>query len=131
MGWLREDFAEGVLKLTAFGLNQQAREKCQKDTSGWARSRAALRTQDPEPLIDCWSSLTAADYHDALSRIDVPAMLIYGDESNFYRAEIALYVAAQISNAILHIYEGADHSPHQWQRERFTRELIRFIAWPV
>ena len=28
---------------------------------------------------------------------------------------------------ILHIYEGSDHSPHQWQRERFARDLLHFI----
>jgi pimeloyl-ACP methyl ester carboxylesterase len=131
MAWLREDFAEGVLKLTAFGLNQRARAKYLNGARSWARSRAALCAQDPGPLIDCWASLTAADYRDVLCRIDVPALLIYGSESNFYRTETAQYVAAQISNAILHIYEGADHSPHQWQRERFTKELMAFIAQPA
>ena len=127
MSWLHDDFAEGVLKLTAFGLNQRAKEKYLDGASGWARSRAALQAQDPGPLIDCWTSLTAADYRDVLSQIDVPAMLVYGGESNFYRVETAHYVARQIPNAILHIYEGTDHSPHQWQRERFANELMAFI----
>ena len=127
MSWLQEDFAEGVLKLTALGLNQRAREKYLAGASGWERSRLALRAQDPGPLIDCWASLTSADYRDVLSRIDVPALLVYGGESNFYRVETARYVAQQIPKAILHIYEGCDHSPHQWQRERFVRELIEFI----
>ncbi len=131
MSWLHDDFAEGVLKLTAFGLNQRAREKYLDGASGWERSRAALRAQDPRPLIDCWASLTAADYRDVLSHIDVPAMLVYGGESNFYRVETAHYVAKQIPNAILHIYEGTDHSPHQWQRERFASELMAFIAQPA
>lgn len=131
MSWLKDDFAEAVLKLTAFGLNQRAREKYLDGASGWERSRAALRAQDPAPLIDCWASLTAADYRDVLSHIDVPAMLVYGGESNFYRVETAHYVASQIPNAILHIYEGTDHSPHQWQRERFARELMTFIDQPA
>ncbi|WP_265944945.1 alpha/beta fold hydrolase [Dechloromonas sp. A34] len=131
MGWLKEDFAEGVLKLTAFGLNERAREKYLAGASGWEKSRQALRAQDPVPLIECWASLTAADYRDVLSGIDVPSLLVYGQESNFYRAETAQYVARQIPNAILHIYEGTDHSPHQWQRERFARELMEFINCPV
>lgn len=124
---LREDFAEGVLKLTAFGLNRRARDKYLANASGWERSRLALRTQNPEPLIACWNSLTAADYRDVLNQIDIPAMLVYGGESNFYRVETAHYVASQIPNAVLHIYEGTDHSPHQWQRERFAKELMEFI----
>lgn len=127
MTWLEDDFAEGVLKLTAFGLNKRATEKYLAGASGWERSRTALRAQNPQPLIDCWASLTAADYRDVLKRIDVPSMLVYGGESNFYRNETARYVASQIPNAILHIYEGSDHSPHQWQRERFARELLEFI----
>jgi len=124
---LEEDFAEGVLKLTAFGLNERATEKYLAGASGWERSRSALRAQDPSPLLACWASLTAADYRDVLQRIDVPSMLVYGGRSNFYRAETAHYVANQIPNSILHIYEETDHSPHQWQRERFSRELMSFI----
>ncbi len=131
LSWLHDDFAEGVLKLTAFGLNLRAKEKYLNGASGWARSRAALQAQDPGPLIDCWTSLTAADYRDVLSQIDVPAMLVYGGESNFYRVDTAHYVARQIPNAILHIYEGTDHSPHQWQRERFANELMAFIERPA
>lgn len=127
MSWLQEDFAEGVLRLTAFGLNDRAREKYLAGAGGWERSRNALRAQDPGPLIACWASLTAADYRDVLQHIDVPSMLVYGGESNFYRTETAHYVANQIPDAILHIYEGTDHSPHQWQRERFTKELMAFI----
>lgn len=127
MSSLRDDFAEGVLKLTAFGLNARAREKYLAGASGWERSRAALRAQDPAPLIDCWASLTAADYRDVLSKIDVPTLLVYGGESNFYGPATAHYVARQIPQAILHIYEGTDHSPHQWQRERFANELMAFI----
>ena len=128
---LQDNFAEGVLELTAFGLNARAREKYLAGASGWEKSRAALRAQNPVPLIACWNSLTAADYRDVLQRIDVPSLLIYGGESNFYRSETALYVADRIPDAILHIYDGTDHSPHHWQRERFTRDLLAFINRPA
>lgn len=127
MSWLHQDFAEAVLKLTAFGLNNRAREKYVSGASGWEKSRESLRAQNPGPLIDCWASLTMADYRDVLSQIDVPSILIYGGESNFYGQQTARFVADQIPNAILHIYEGTDHSPHQWQRERFTQDLMAFI----
>lgn len=127
MDSLKNDFAEGVLKLTAFGLNKRATEKYQAGASGWERSRQTLRTLNPVPLIECWASLTQADYRDVLARIDIPSMLIYGSESNFYGVDTAHYIASQIPEAILHIYEGTDHSPHQWQRERFSRELLNFL----
>jgi pimeloyl-ACP methyl ester carboxylesterase len=127
MRWLEEDFAEGVLKLAAFGLNERAREKYLAGASGWEKSRIALRQLEPSPRLACWASLACADYRDVLQQIDIPAMLVYGGQSNFYGLDTAHYVASQIPDAILHIYEGADHSPHQWQRERFARELMQFI----
>ena len=127
LDWLDQDFAEGVLKLTALGLNERAKQKYLDNAAGWARSRAALQAQNPEPLIHCWRSLTQADYRDVLANISLPTLLVYGGQSNFYRQETAHFVARQIPQAILHIYEGTDHSPHQWQRERFTAELLAFI----
>lgn len=125
---LSEDFAEAVLKLTALGLNQRARERYLVDTNGWKKLRAALKAQPSDELICCWNSLTAADYRTVLSRIDIPSLLIHGSESNFYRIETAQFVAAQIPNAILHIYEGADHCPHLLQHERFIRDLQCFLS---
>lgn len=125
---LEEDFAESVLRLGALGLNQRAREKYAENAKGWEKSRNWLRELDAKPLIACWQSLTEADYRSVLSDIAIPALLIYGGESNFYRTATAHYVRDNIPNALLHIYEGTDHSPHQWQRDRFTRDLLAFSA---
>jgi non-heme chloroperoxidase len=128
--FLREldaDFAEAVLRLTAFGLNERAREKYLANARGWEKSRLSLREQFPAPLIACWQSLVEADYRDVLGKIDIPALLVYGGESNFYHVDTAHYVASQIPNVLLHIYEGTDHSPHQWQRERFVADLLAFL----
>lgn len=123
---LETDFAESVLRLGAFGLNQRAREKYLENARGWERSREQLRQLDAKPLIAVWQSLTEADYRDVMQQIDVPALLIYGGDSNYYHTHTAHFVRDNIADAILHIYEGTDHSPHQWQRERFTQDLLAF-----
>jgi pimeloyl-ACP methyl ester carboxylesterase len=125
---LKADFAESVLRLTANGLNLRAKEKYAENAKGWQRSREQLRAQIADPLIACWQSLVESDYRDVLEKIDVPALLIYGGESNFYHADTAHYVASRIPDAVLRIYEGTDHSPHQWQRERFVQDLVGFFA---
>lgn len=127
---LKEDFAEAVLRLAAMGLNERARQKYLENAKGWEKSRQWLKTLDAEPLIACWQSLAAADYRATLERIALPALLIYGAASNFYRTETAHYVREKIAGAVLQIYEDTDHSPHQWQRERFSRDLLDFIASP-
>lgn len=124
---LEQDFAEGVLKLTAYGLNPRAREKYEQNARGWEKSRQWLRQQNARALIDCWASLTAADYREVLQAIDIPALLIYGGASNFYHTRTADYVRDSIPNALLHVYEGTDHSPHLWQRDRFVKDVLDFV----
>jgi len=124
---LHEDFAEAVLRFGAYGRNVRAREKYEQNARGWQRVREQLQALDPVPLIEIWKSLSAADYRDVLEHIDVPSLLVFGGESNFYGPEAARYVRDRIPEAVLHIYEGTDHSPHQWERERFLRDLTAFI----
>lgn len=124
---MEQDFAEAVLRLGALGLNRRAQEKYEQNAKGWAKAREWLQQLDPRPLIACWQSLTEADYREVLRHIEIPALLVYGGESNFYHRATAHYVAGKIRQSLLHIYEGSDHSPHQWQRERFSRDLLAFI----
>lgn len=127
---LEHDFAESVLQLGGMGLNEQARRKYAENSRGLEKARQWLQEQDPAPLIACWESLTEADYRATLGRIDIPALLVYGGASNYYRADTAHYVKSRIAGAVLHIYEGTDHSPHQWERDRFVSDLRDFIDSP-
>jgi pimeloyl-ACP methyl ester carboxylesterase len=126
-GDLKEDFPESVLRLAAFGLNERAREKYLANAKGWEKSRQFLAQLNSGALVACWQSLVEADYRDVLKTISIPALLVYGEQSNFYRTETAHYVASRIPGALLAIYEGTDHSPHQWQRARFVADLRKFI----
>ena len=125
---LEADFAEAVLRLTAFGRNTRARKGYQRDGSGWRQSRLALRRLDPHPLIAIWDSLVAADYRDVLPCIDLPTLLVWGSESNFYTAATAQFLLDRITGAGLSCYEGADHSPQVHQPQRFAAELTGFLA---
>jgi pimeloyl-ACP methyl ester carboxylesterase len=122
---LRADFAEAVLRLIAFGLNDKARETYLRNSSGWRAVRDSMRHVDATAAVSIWNSLVAADYRAVLASIKVPTLLAYGTCSNFYTEEVARFVAAQLPHASLHFYEGADHCPHLMQPERFVRDLMR------
>lgn len=124
---LANDFADAILRLAAMGLNARARQKYEENAPGLQKARDWLQAQDPAPLIACWESLMVTDFRPALARIDVPALLIYGGASNYYPVATGSYVASQLASAELHLYDGADHSPHQGDRERFVHDLLRFI----
>jgi len=121
---LRADFVEAVLRLIAFGLNDKARATYLRNSSGWRAAREALRDVEPKSAIAIWKSLVAADYRLVLPTIDVPTLLAYGTASNFYTQATARFVAANIAQARLSFYEGADHGPHLLQPERFVSELV-------
>lgn len=123
---LREDFAEGLLQLVANGYNKKSYDNYQQNTHSFQRLRAHLETLEGEPLVKCWESLTQADFRPVLPQITVPALLIYGDESQFYSQQVADYVEEHIPDAELHTYEASDHSPHLFHRERFIWDLQQF-----
>lgn len=125
---LSENFAEGVLELVAFGNNKRSRENFERNSRGFQQMREYLQ-QLPGPILTaCWQSLTAQDYRDVMDKINVPALLIYGDESQFYSTTLAEWVATNIKDAELHIYENSDHSPQLWHRERFVYDVRRFVT---
>jgi pimeloyl-ACP methyl ester carboxylesterase len=125
---LDSDFVETVLRLIAYGLNAKARETYERDSRGWQQSRQFLRKLAPGPLIAIWKSLVTADFRDVQQHIDVPTLLVWGAESNFYTLEAARFLLDQIRTARLQTYEGSDHSPQLQQPERFARELVAFVV---
>lgn len=121
---LNENLADAVLRLCAYGLNEKARVDYESGTKNWKEWGEALSRQEPQPLIQVWNSLTQADYRHVLEKIDIPTLLVYGEQSNFYSLETAKYVRSRIPDAVLNIYESTDHSPHLWQPQRFISELL-------
>ncbi len=124
---LDADFSESVLRLIALGLNDKARATYLRDTSGWRAVRESLREIDPAAAIAIWKTLVEADFRDVLPSIRVPVLLAYGTQSNFYTEATARYVAAQIPQARLSFYEGADHCPHLFAPQRFAGELEQLL----
>jgi pimeloyl-ACP methyl ester carboxylesterase len=123
---LNEDFAEAVLQLTAYGLNPRIRSSYEADSRGFQQYRQYLKKLPGEQLTRIWQSLSVEDYRPVLAQIDIPCLQVYGDNSQFYSQELARWVADQLADSRLHIYDQADHSPHIWHKERFIYDLQQF-----
>ena len=124
---LKKDFTQSVLKLIAYGMNHRSLENFQQNSRGFQQMRDHLDKQPEFLLISCWEDITQQDYRDILPTIDKPTLLIYGDESQFYCADLREWVNNTIKSSELHVYEGSDHSPHLWHKELFIFDLNRFV----
>jgi pimeloyl-ACP methyl ester carboxylesterase len=125
---LHADFVETVVRLVCCGLNERARTRLEEGHPGIARLRTYLGMLERAPLISVWQSLSRADFRPVLPALSVPALLVYGGESNYYLPETGPFVRSAIPDARLVMYEGADHSPHVAQPERFANDLAVFAA---
>ena len=125
---MRADFVTAVIELVSFGLNERARRRYQEGHPSIERVRTYLAMLDRAPLIEVWTTLSRADFRPVLPTIGVPALLVYGTDSNFYPPATGPWVRDAIPSAELLVYEGADHSPHVGQPDRFAADLARFAA---
>jgi non-heme chloroperoxidase len=125
---MRADFVTAVIELISFGLNERARQRYETGHPSIERLRTYLDMLDRAPLIEVWTTLSRADFRPVLPTITVPALLVYGSESNFYPPPTGPWVRNAIPRAELIVYEGSDHSPHIGQPDRFVADLLQFAA---
>lgn len=128
---MKSDFPEAVLQLAANGLNPRIARAYRDDSRAIRQLRRYFRGLKAAPLMACWESIAAADYRDVLPGIQIPALLIHGDESQFYSLEVARYLRDRIPDAALSVYEKSDHSPQIFQPGRFLQELEAFLDGPA
>jgi len=67
------------------------------------------------------------DFTDALSRIDVPTLLIWGDDDKRAPLRIGQMMRDRIRDARLVVIPGAGHASNMEQAERFNTEVREFI----
>ncbi|WP_413584927.1 alpha/beta fold hydrolase [Bdellovibrio sp. HCB274] len=80
---------------------------------------------------DCIEQFSEVDYTDDLKKFDIPTLLIHGSDDQIVPIGAASIEAAKIiPNALLKVYEGADHGLAQTQPERFNSDLLEFIGTP-
>jgi pimeloyl-ACP methyl ester carboxylesterase len=96
-------------------------------TCDWLRQMAL--TASLHALVECNRSLAAADFRAELRRIELPVLLIAGDQD--VSAPLALTTqptAALIPHARLKLYEGAPHGMFVTHVERVNADLLEFIG---
>jgi non-heme chloroperoxidase len=76
---------------------------------------------------DCIKAFSETDFTEDLKKIDVPTLIIHGDDDQIVPiAGSALLSAELVRNSVLKIYPGGSHSLGDTDRDRFNADLLTF-----
>ncbi|MCC3306213.1 alpha/beta fold hydrolase [Sneathiella sp. HT1-7] len=77
---------------------------------------------------DCIREFSEVDYTEDLKRMDVPTLIVHGEDDQIVPIGGAALLSAKIApQAALKIYEGAPHGLAQTEPERFNTDLLAFV----
>jgi len=78
--------------------------------------------------LDCIAAFSETDFTEDLKKIDVPTLIIHGDDDQIVPIEAsALRSSALIKNATLKIYPGAPHGLSYTHQSKLNADLLAFI----
>jgi non-heme chloroperoxidase len=78
--------------------------------------------------IQCIKAFSETDFRADLAKIDVPTLIIHGDDDQVVPIAVGGQRSAKmIRDAKFIVYEGAPHALMTTHRERFNKDLLSFI----
>src|SRR4051812_1994817 len=77
---------------------------------------------------DCIKAFSETDLTADVQRIDVPALIIHGDDDQIVPIEASARATAKlVKQAVLEVYPGAPHGLPATHQDRLDRDLLEFI----
>jgi non-heme chloroperoxidase len=78
--------------------------------------------------LDCIKAFSETDFTEDLKKIDVPTLIIHGDDDQIVPIEAsALQSVTLVKNAVLLVYDGAPHGITDTHNEKLNVDLLAFI----
>lgn len=118
---LYRDFADGPF----FGHNRTGDVPQGTRDAFWLQGLAA----GTHNAYECIAAFSATDFRDDLTRIDVPTLIIQGDDDQIVPFDGSGKLSVQlIPDAELLVYEGGAHGLPDTERERLHGDILSFIS---
>lgn len=77
---------------------------------------------------ECIAAFSATDFRGDLAKIDVPALVVHGDDDQIVPFEVGGARSAElIAGAQLKVYEGAGHALPDTEKQRLSEDLLAFV----
>lgn len=123
----KKDLGLGVIRLSTSGLYTEYNNIFKKRPEAFYSRKKAFTKEQTQGLVSIWKSLCHADYRPVLPTINLPTLLLYGEKSQYYKKETALFVKNQIKNSVLHFFPRGDHSPFLEHPQEFCSAIDDFL----
>ena len=92
-----------------------------------SRSRIASFAS-PKATLDCVTAFGTTDFRDDLSKIDVPTLVIHGDQDAIVPFEASgQRTANSVKGAQLHVVKGGPHGINASHAQEFNTALLDFL----
>ncbi len=77
---------------------------------------------------DCIEQFSESDFNEDLERVDVPMLLIHGDDDQIVPIDASAHRTVRaVPGAVLKVYPGASHGLFATHTERFNADLLDFV----
>lgn len=81
-----------------------------------------------KPIYDCIQQFSETDFTEDLQRIDVPTLIVHGDDDQIVPLIASGLESAKLApKASLKIYKGSGHALAELQADEFNADLLAFI----
>lgn len=78
--------------------------------------------------LDCIHEFSEVDYTEGLKRIDVPTLIVHGDDDQIVPIGAAALKSAEIvKGALLKVYKNGDHGLPTTHQDAFNADLLAFL----
>jgi pimeloyl-ACP methyl ester carboxylesterase len=90
---------------------------------------ANIANNDGDTLASVWRSLARADHRKTLPSIELPSLVIAGEQSQLYRPAVTQWLASQLPDSRHVVIAGAGHTPHLEQPVAFNEAVADFMKY--
>ena len=108
-----------------YGANRKGSKVTQgiRDAYWFQSMMGSLRSE-----LECIKAFSETDFTADLKKIDVPTLIIHGDDDQIVPVETTAKLTVKlIKDAKLTIYAGGSHGPAETHKEKLNADLLAFI----
>ncbi|WP_409745256.1 alpha/beta fold hydrolase [Ferrovibrio sp.] len=87
-----------------------------------------MARNDGQTMAALWNSMAQQDYRWLMPQLELPVLILHGNESQLYDSAVSQWLGANIAGARRKCLDAAGHSPHLEMPDLYNACLAEFLA---